>query len=71
MQTIQVRSDADGPWASVSLLPGEREGWVEVEDGGEARWVRLEDVHPADRVALAFERQARQRYQWVPKDDLG
>jgi hypothetical protein len=32
--------------------------------------VRLEDIHPADQVALTFERQARQRYRWVPKEDL-
>jgi hypothetical protein len=70
METIQVRSNASAPWAAVKLLAGEREGWVEVEDGGVARWVRLEDIHPADQVALTFERQARQRYRWVPKEDL-
>jgi hypothetical protein len=70
METIQVRSNPGAPWAHVKLLADEREGWVEVEDGGVARWVKLEDIHPADQVALAFERQAKARYRWVPKEDL-
>jgi hypothetical protein len=71
MDTIKVRTQADGPWVAVTLLAGERPGWVEVSDGAAAQWVKLEDVHPADQVALMFEAQAKQRYQWVPKEDLG
>jgi hypothetical protein len=70
LMNIKVRKQADGPWVEVTLLPGERPGWVEVADGGESLWVKIEDVHMADQVALMFEKQARQRYQWVPKEDL-
>ena len=71
MDTIKVRTHADGPWITVKLLAGERPGWVEIANADTAQWVKLEDVHPADQVALMFEAQARQRYQWVPQEDLG
>ncbi|GAB4431865.1 MAG: hypothetical protein OHK0015_18780 [Chloroflexi bacterium OHK40] len=70
MDRINVRDALQETWRSVRLLPGERDGWVEVEDDGEVRWVALADVHPADLVALTFEREARQRYRWVPREDL-
>ena len=70
MATIKVRKQADGPWDVVKLLDGDRPGWVEVVDGDESLWVKLENVHPADQVALMFEKQAKQRYKWVPKKDL-
>jgi hypothetical protein len=70
MDRIKVRKQADGPWIEVKLLDGDRPGWVEVADGDESLWVKIEDIHMADQVALMFEKQAKQRYKWVPKDDL-
>jgi hypothetical protein len=70
MDTIKIRTHENGPWVAVTLLAGERPGWVEVADGDASLWVQLEDVHPADQVALMFEAQAKQRYKWVPKEDL-
>jgi hypothetical protein len=71
MDTIKIRTQANGPWVTVKLLAGERPGWVEIANDDAALWVKLEDVHPADQVALMFEAQAKQRYKWVPKEDLG
>jgi hypothetical protein len=70
MKTIKIRKHADGPWVEVALLGGERPGWVEVREGEQALWVPLADVDPADQVALMFEQQARQRYVYVPREDL-
>jgi hypothetical protein len=70
MQTIKIRRQADGPWHEVRLLAGERPGLVEVADGDQTRWVALADVHPADQIALRFEQEAKQRYRWVPQEDL-
>jgi hypothetical protein len=70
VNTIKIRNHEDGLWVVVDLLGGDRPGWVEVANGDEALWVKFEDVHPADQVALIFEKQAKQRYMWVPKEDL-
>jgi hypothetical protein len=71
MKEIKIRgADAD-TWLTVTLLdPDSRPGWVEVQNGAATQWSNLEDVHPADQVALRVERLARQRYKFVPKEDL-
>jgi hypothetical protein len=70
MDTIKIRTHENGPWVAVKLLAGERPGWIEIANDDASLWVKMEDVHPADQVALMFEAQAKQRYKWVPKEDL-
>ena len=70
MDTIKIRSNDPDEWTTVKLLAGEKPGYVEIAEGDATRWVKIEDVHPADQVALIFEAQARQRYRFVPKEDL-
>ena len=72
MKEIKIRSTQDESWLTVNLLDAEsRPGWVQVQqDAQDAQWTKLEDVHPADQVALRVEGLARRRYQWVPQEDL-
>ena len=72
MKEIKIRAAQADAWLTVHLLDGEsRPGWVQVQqDAQAAQWAKLEDVHPADQVALRVESLARQRYQWVPQEDL-
>jgi hypothetical protein len=72
MKEIKILSTQDSSWVTVNLLDAEsRPGWVHVQqDAQDAQWTKLEDVHPADQVALRVESLARRRYQWVPTEDL-
>ncbi len=71
MKEIKIRGTEDDTWVKVTLLdPDSRPGWVEVQNGAQTQWTKVEDVHPADQVLLQVERLARQRYKFVPKEDL-
>jgi hypothetical protein len=69
---IKIQRSLDGPWINVEwLYDEERTGWVKIrEDANDPEWIREGDVHPADQVVLRVERLARNRYEWVPKEDL-
>ena len=73
MKEIKIRNhtdDAGDTWVVVTVLDADsRPGWISVQKGGEAQWFALEEVHPADQVALRVEAVAKRRYEWVPKDD--
>jgi len=72
MKEIKIRGTQADAWLIASVLDVEsRPGWVQVQqDAQEAQWAKLEDVHPADQVALRVESLARHRYRWVPAEDL-
>ena len=74
MKEIKIRNhtdDVDDTWVVVSVLDADsRPGWINVQKGAEAQWLSLEEVHPADQVALRVEALAKRRYEWVPKVDV-
>jgi hypothetical protein len=78
MKEIKIRNhidgtgDGDDSWVVVSVLDADsRPGWIHVQQGAEAQWLALEEVHPADQVALRVEGLAKRRYEWVPTVDTG
>ncbi len=72
MKMIKIRGGGEDGWIKVGLLPNdERPGWVEVDEEGVTRWVELGEVHPADQILIKVESVARQRYEWVPPDEIG
>jgi hypothetical protein len=72
MKQIKIRESEDGPWFAVEFIEDDiRPGWVKIkQENEEPKWVEEYVVHPADQVALRVERVARQRYEWVPKEDI-
>ena len=72
MKQIKIRKGSEvDSWIAVNLLDADsRPGWVQIQNGAEAQWTKLDDVHPADQVLLQVEGLAKRRYQFVPKEDM-
>lgn len=71
MKKIKIHGEEAGEWIVATLIVNdERPDWVQVELDGETQWVEMNRVHPADQILLKVESVARQRYEWVPPEDI-
>lgn len=72
MKEIKIQNNQDGSWTTVTVLDfSSRPDSIQVQKGGqEPEWVHLNEIHPADKVAITVERIALERYEYVPKEDL-